>query len=76
MAGEVGGATECTKLEVESNGKLEWRFQKIGSQCGCSLSINGLCWHNQQYPITAEISESSRVDRELTGELHQEQEEQ
>ena len=75
MAGEVGRATECAELEAESNRELEWRFRKIGSRCGCSPSINGLCWRNQWYPITAEISESSGVERELTGELHQEQEE-
>ena len=72
MAGEVGGATECAELETESNRELEWRFRKIRSWCSCSPSINGLCWHNQRYPITAEISESSRVEKELTGELHQE----
>ena len=68
MAGEVGVATEGAVLETESN--RETGVEISEDQKSMQLfaqSINRLCWRNQRNPITAEISESRRVTRKLTG---------
>ena len=70
MAGEVGRATKCTELEMESN-------RETGVEILEDWKSVWLFTINQQIVLVQPVlSNNSRVDRELTGELHQEQGEQ